>query len=162
MAKITKLINLAQPALFVAKRATLPENAGIIHLYHPLFVLTTTHKARYTLQGIISTPRHPKDQVIPPILSQMTTKYPTTLLIFWLVAICYQQAIHHQYLHLVLLNTPQLPGTFQKTEIGITQILKPTWWRESLFVFWFCCFWSPSSSYILQWAHEYSIVRFWC
>ena len=36
VAKIIKPINLAQPALFVAKRATLPENAGIIHLDHPL------------------------------------------------------------------------------------------------------------------------------
>ena len=130
VAKITKPINLAQPAFFVAKRATFPDNTGIIHTGHQLLMLPTTHKdlgdARYTLQGIIATPRHSADQNMPPTLNQITTKHPTTLLMFQLVEMCHQNIINHQELHLVLLNAPQLPGTFQKTEIGTTRILKPT------------------------------------
>ena len=65
VAKITKLINLAQPALFVAKRAILQKNAGTILLDYPLLILNKTHKALgeagYTLQGITATPRHPTD-----------------------------------------------------------------------------------------------------
>ena len=56
-------------------------------------MLPTTHKdimdAKYTLQAIIIAPRHPTDQAMLPTLNQMTTKYPTTLLIFQLVAICH-------------------------------------------------------------------------
>ena len=67
MAKITKTIKLALPALFVSKKATLPENAGTIHLDHPLLMLPTIHKdigdARYTLQGVITAPRHPPTQI---------------------------------------------------------------------------------------------------
>ena len=70
VAKITKPINLAQHALFVAKGATFTENFGITHRDHPLLILITTHKdigkARYTLQGIIATPRYPTDQDMPP------------------------------------------------------------------------------------------------
>ena len=157
VAKVTTTINLAQPALFAAKRATLHKNAGTIHLNHPLLMLLTTHKdlgdARYTFQGIIADPRHPTDQFMPPTLSSMTTKYPNTLLMVQLVAICYQHIIHHQDLHLVLINAPQLPGTLQKTEIGTTRTLKPTWSEKNLFVIWLCCFWFSPSSYILQWAH---------
>ena len=51
--KIAKPIKLAQPALFVAKRGKLPENAGKSRLDHPLLMLPTTHKntgnARYIL-----------------------------------------------------------------------------------------------------------------
>ena len=69
VAKITKTINLGQPAFFVAKRAIFPENAGIIHPDHPLLMLPTTNKdtgnARYTLQGIIAAPRHPTNQGVP-------------------------------------------------------------------------------------------------
>ena len=36
VSKITKPINLAQPAFFVAKKATLPENSGKIPPYHSL------------------------------------------------------------------------------------------------------------------------------
>ena len=61
VAKITKQINLAQPALFATKKAKFLENAGTILLYHPLLMLPTTNEdvrdARYTLQGIIVTPR---------------------------------------------------------------------------------------------------------
>ena len=164
--KITKPINLTQPALFVAQRATLLDNSGTIHPGHPLLMLPTTHKdlrdVRYTLQGDITAPRHPTNQNMPTILNQMTTKHPTTLLMFQVVVMYHQCTIHHQNLRLVLLNIPQLPGTFQKTEIGTTRTLKPTRSRESIFFLWFCCFWSPSFSYILQWAHEYSIVRVWC
>ena len=64
MAKIIKTINLPQPALLVAKMATLQENAGTTRPDHPLFMLPTTHKdtrdARYPLQGII-TASHPTD-----------------------------------------------------------------------------------------------------
>ena len=79
LSKPTKLINLAQPALFVAKRAIFPENSGTILLDDPLLMLPTTHKdtgdVRYTLQGNITTPRHPTDQVMTLKSSQMTTKY---------------------------------------------------------------------------------------
>ena len=113
----------------MAKRAKFPDNSGKILLYYPLLMLPTTYKdlgdARYTLQGIITAPRHPTDQDMPPTLNQITTKHPTTLMIFQLVAMCYQYTIHQQDLHLVLLNAPQLPGTFQKTEIGTTRTLKP-------------------------------------
>ena len=44
VAKTFKPINLAQPALLMAKRATLPENAGTIPLDHPLLMLPTIHK----------------------------------------------------------------------------------------------------------------------
>ena len=76
--KTTKLIKLVQLALFVAKRATLPENAGIIPPDHPLLILPTIYKdtgdARYTLRGTIATLRHPIDQTMPPILNHMTFK----------------------------------------------------------------------------------------
>ena len=53
VAKRTKQINPTQPALFVEKRATLPENISIIHPDHPLLILIIIHKdtgdARYTL-----------------------------------------------------------------------------------------------------------------
>ena len=68
-AKKSKTINLAKPALSMEKRALLPENAGTIHLYYPLLTFPRTHKdtkyARYTLQGIISTPRYPPNQAMP-------------------------------------------------------------------------------------------------
>ena len=116
--KITKPISIAQPALFVAKRATFPENSGTILLDHLLLMLTTTHKdlgdARYSLQGVITSPRYPTDQDMPLKLKQMATKHPTTLLMFQLVAMCHQHTTHHQDLHLLPLNAPQLPGTFQK------------------------------------------------
>ena len=83
----------------MAKRATFPENAGTIPPDHPLLTLPTTHKdtgdARYTLQGAIAAPRHPTDQAMPPTLNQMTTKQPTTLLMFQLVAMCHQHTTHH-------------------------------------------------------------------
>ena len=127
VSKTTNPINLAQPALFVAKRAIFTENAGTIPPDHPLYMLLTTHKdigdAGYTLQGAITTPRYPTDQVMLLLLSQMITKYP---MMFQIVAMCHQYTIHHQELHLVLLNARQLLGTFQKTEIGRTQTLKPT------------------------------------
>ena len=73
VAKTSKLINLAQPALFVAKRATLLENAGTVLLDHPLLMLPTTYKdlgdARYTLHSIIAAPRYPTDQAMPPTLN---------------------------------------------------------------------------------------------
>ena len=115
--KITKPIDLAQTALFMIKRATFLENSGIIHPDHPLLMLPTTHKdlgdARFTLQGDIATLRHPTNQDMPPTLNQMTTKYPTTLLMFQLVSMCHQHTINHKNLHLVLLNAPQLCETFQ-------------------------------------------------
>ena len=56
-------MNLAQSALFVEKRATFPKNAGKILQDRPFLMLSTTDKdlgyARYTLQGIIATPRYP-------------------------------------------------------------------------------------------------------
>ena len=60
----------------MAKRATLPENAGTIPPDHPLLTLLTIHKdtgdARYTLQGAIAALRHPTDQAMPPTSNQMT------------------------------------------------------------------------------------------
>ena len=97
--KTTKLIKLVQLALFVAKRATLPENAGTIPPDHPLLTMPTTHKdtgdARYTLQGAIAAPRHPTGQVMLLTLNQMTTKQPTTLLMFQLVVIYHQHTLYH-------------------------------------------------------------------
>ena len=93
------LVNTISNQAKVAKRALLPENAGKIHPDHLLLVLLKTDidigNARYTLQGIIATQRYPEDQVMPPTLSQMTSKYPKTLLIFQLVAMCHQHTIHH-------------------------------------------------------------------
>ena len=93
VAKITKPINLTQSALFVTKRATLPENAGTIPLDHLLLMLPKTYKdigdARYTFQGAIAAPIYPTDQALPPTLNQMTTKYPTTLLMFQLTTMCH-------------------------------------------------------------------------
>ena len=86
IAKTTKTINLTQLALFVAKRATFPENSGTIPPDHSVQILLTIYKdtgdARYILQGAIATPRYPADQAMILTLSQMTTKYLTTLLIF--------------------------------------------------------------------------------
>ena len=66
--KITKTVNFAQLALFVAKRATFSENSGTIHLDYLLLMLFKTQKdigdARYTLQGTIATLRLPTDQAI--------------------------------------------------------------------------------------------------
>ena len=99
VARITKPINLAQPALFAAKKATFPENSGIIYPDHPLLILIIIHKdtgnARYTLQGAIAAPRYPTDQIMLLTLNQMIAKYPTTLLMFQLVEICHQHTIHH-------------------------------------------------------------------
>ena len=62
----------------MAKRAIFPENSGMTHPDYPLLILLKTHKdkgdAKYTLQGVIATPRHPTDQAMPPILNQMTIK----------------------------------------------------------------------------------------
>ena len=78
VSKTTKLIKLVQLALFVAKRATLPENAGTIPPDHPLLTMPTIHKdtgdARYTLRGAITALRHPIDQAMPPTLNHMTFK----------------------------------------------------------------------------------------
>ena len=97
--KVTKTINLAQLYFFVAKRATLPENTSIFHTDHLLLILLKTHKnigdAKHFLQGIIASPRHPTDQAIPLTLDQMTPKYPTTLLMFQLMAMYHQHTTHH-------------------------------------------------------------------
>ena len=83
----------------MAKRATLPENAGTIPPDHPLLTMPTIHKdtgdARYTLQGVIAAPRHPTGQVMLLTLNQMITKQPTTLLMFQMVAMCHQYTTHH-------------------------------------------------------------------
>ena len=83
----------------MAKTATLAENTGTVHPDHLLLMLFKTYKdigdTRYTFQGNIATPRHPTNQDMPPTLSQMTTKYLTTLLMFQLVAMCYHHTIHH-------------------------------------------------------------------
>ena len=98
VARITKTINFAQPTLLVEKRATLPENATTTRLDHLLLMFLETHKdigdARYTLQGVSTTHRHPIDQAAPLTLNQMTTKHPKTLLMFQLIK-CAIKTLHH-------------------------------------------------------------------
>ena len=84
-----------------------------------------TGNAQIDLQGTNTTYRLPTNRPMPPMQNHITTKHPMTLLML-LNTVCHQYTIHHQVPYLVLLSIPQLPGTFQKTEFGITSIFKLT------------------------------------
>ena len=69
---------LAQPALFLARRATFPEIIGINHLNNPVLMMTATSKgtkdALHALQDIAFAPRHPTNRVMLLMQNLKTTK----------------------------------------------------------------------------------------
>ena len=71
IAEITQTTKPLQPALFIRKKATLPENTALSHLNIPILLLPTTSNdtryARYTIKGIITTPKYPNNRAMPKI-----------------------------------------------------------------------------------------------